>query len=253
MLILLDRTGSMMEIRSSTGNSRCEDALTLAKQDVASFISINPTGLVAVWTFADLAPTDLTGGFIDSHQALALLETLSPTECSGVTPLADSICSASTTLSAAFPNLSGADRILAISSDGGENSSTGTCAGPSSSTGPPYDPGSWQRKVSDHLHGQNLTLSRFWGSVVTSNRPDVETGLPIAGGIDDGSFFQYVADRSGGSSVLVGDGDPLPPPIFGPGPGGPVVVDVPSLNSKGLGILAVMLACIGLALLRRLP
>lgn len=253
LLVLLDRTGSMVELRSN-GQSRCHDALELAKLDVRSFFarfSTIPGISVAVWTFAGSAPSDLTGGFVGEGPALAALNALDPEGCTDSTPLADAICSAADSLDAAFPAGGTGNRILAISSDGGENNSTGPCSGPSSTSGAPYDPGSWQGKVRARLVGHNIVLDRFWGSVV--RRPiDVETGrTTVAGSVSDFDFFRELAMATGGTYWGVGDDEPLPDPIFGPVAPPPSIVEVPTLSSLGLALVVAALGTVGLFHLRR--
>ncbi len=216
LMVLLDRTGSMTVIRASTGNSRCHDALQLAKQDVQSFFTANgksTNASAAVWTFTDSGPTNLTGGFATETAATAVLNSLTPEGCSGMTPLAEAICGASDALNNAFP-LSGSpvNRVLAISSDGGENNSDGECAGPSSSSGPPYSIGSWQRKVSDKVIGQNLVMTRFWGSV--TRRVDPETGEDVLPKSISSDFFASLTEQTGGVLQSVDDSDALPSSFY---------------------------------------
>jgi len=51
MAVVMDRTGSMQTVRS-TGNTRGEDALAAAKNDVVEFFQRVPNGLAVVTTFA---------------------------------------------------------------------------------------------------------------------------------------------------------------------------------------------------------
>lgn len=251
LLILLDRTGSMLVTRALTGMTRCHDALELAKVDLHSFFTrfaAIPGISAAVWTFAGSAPTDLTGGFVSEAAAQAALDALAPEGCSDVTPLADALCAGSDLLTTAFPGVGPSDRILAISSDGGENNSSGACSGPNSSAGPPYDPGSWQAKVSANLAGQSVVLARFWGAV--ANRPvDVETGRAISiQAVSDLDFFRDLATTTGGVYVGIGDGDPLPGPIFS---GGPQVTEIPTLSASGLTVFVAALCAVAMFYLRR--
>ncbi|MCG8408982.1 MAG: VWA domain-containing protein [Phycisphaerales bacterium] len=213
MLVLLDRTGSMVEMRS-TNNTRCEDALETAMDDVRDFFIANPFGSVSVWTFTGTGPTDLTGGFVNEAAAVAALNTLTPDDCSGATPLAEAICAASDAITAAFPLAAPGDRVLAISSDGGENNSTGQCAGPDSVSGPPYDAGSWQRLVSDKLAAQNVTLVRQWGALARAGLSgDGDAAEFRAGTVSDETFFQDIATSSGGSYVFIDDSNTAIPPV----------------------------------------
>ncbi len=248
LLILLDRTGSMTVTRPSTGNTRCEDALALAQQDLADFVATRPAGSwVAVWTFADDAPSDLTGGFVDPSLAAAALAALSPTGCSGLTPLAEALCAAGDPFAGLGAGVS--DRQLAVSSDGEENNSSGPCAGPSSGGGPPWDPGSWQERVETRLTGLAVVQARYWGSVTESGF-DRERRVPRTEGlVSDAAFFEHLAVVTGGTFQNVGDGDPLPPPFFGSQ--GSVTPEIPTLGVWGLAALVMALLGAGLVLMRR--
>ena len=126
-IVLIDRTGSMSAIRPVTGNSRCADARTTASVDINDFFANHPGGSLAVWTFAGATNIDVTAGFVGQAAALAAVAALTPEGRGGMTPLADALCDAGDALTVAFP---ADDRILYVSSDGGENNSSGACAGP---------------------------------------------------------------------------------------------------------------------------
>ena len=216
MIVLLDRTGSMMTVRSSTGNTRCYDALEQAKQDVVDFFDNNPNRKVAVWTFAGSSYTQLTAGFVDLLDAQSALFSLDGVICTGATPLADTICDAVDF----FPGgLATGDKILSINSDGDENLSSGACSGPSSDTYPPpagnYDLGSWQKKAWNKINGAAVAQIRHWGNFgipLTEGgiRFDVETGNTIGPVQGDIVFFQDIAGINGGTYVQEHDG-PQPP------------------------------------------
>ena len=212
MAVVLDRTGSMDAFRS-TGNTRCADALTLAVDDISDFEADHPGGFVTVWTFAGSSPVNLTGGFADPADAKAIINALSPTGCSGSTPLAEAMCAAADQI--ATVGVPAPDKLLAVSSDGGENNSSGECAGPSSfSTTAPYDLGSWQNKVHAKLAGQSIVLARFWNSVARPTR-DLETGEALlAGKVTDLNFFEQLSVANGGVFHPVVDSEPLPPTFF---------------------------------------
>lgn len=254
LLVLLDRTGSMLAVRPANGHSRCRDALELARADVASFFAAHPAAAgstAAVWTFAGDAATDLTGGFVGETAALAALDALDPEGCDGVTPLAEALCAAGDTLAAAFPGAAPGELLLAVSSGGGENSSSGPCAGFPSSGGPPFDPGSWQELAIARLAGLGVVLSRFWTSVALRAPVDPETGRATAGlgGVTDADFFRHLAEVTGGSYVEVSDDSELPPPILTGDPPSPI--EIPALGAGGLAALAAGLSLAGAALLRR--
>jgi hypothetical protein len=116
------------------------------------------------------------------------------------------MCAAADAL-AAIPGTTTTDRILAVSSDGGENTSGGQCAGPSSAGGPPYDPGSWQQKVSDKLAVTTVTSIRYWGALALRSAPEIdpETQMLRGAGVSDVEFFQDVA--TGDRFIVKNDGD----------------------------------------------
>jgi hypothetical protein len=210
MLLLLDRTGSMEQaIRPSTGNTRCRDALAVAREDARAFFA-GGGSQAAVWTFAD-GIANLTGGFAGEAEVTAALDGLDPEGCDGNTPLAQAICAASDELSARFPTAPHGSRLLAISSDGGENSSSGACAGFDSAGGSPYDPGSWQQKTRDHVLRQSTVLSRFWNTL-SKQRFNIETGN-VESTDSDNDFFAELARVTGGVATTADDGGAFPPPF----------------------------------------
>ncbi|HKV11659.1 MAG TPA: hypothetical protein VJ725_26170 [Thermoanaerobaculia bacterium] len=218
MLLLLDRTGSMsLAIRPATGNTRCRDALTIARQDARSFFASGGSK-AAVWSFSGDGIENLTGGFVSEAAVMAVLDSLPPEGCDGSTPLAEAICAASDELAAKFPEAPHGGRLLAISSDGGENDSSGQCEGPESLSGPPYDPGSWQQKVRDKVIRQSTVISRFWNSLQKRSF-DVETGnaKPEDSDLD---FFTELAKTSGGVATTADDVGAFPP-AFTPVPQDP--------------------------------
>ncbi len=231
LVVVLDRTGSMNATRS-TGNTRCRDAFDLAVSDIQNFptSNMNPSSYAVV--VFDSAVTDLTGGFVDRATALADLNALDPLGCGGTTALADAICHASDLIVNAFPNANFSDRVVAISSDGGENSSSGPCAGPSSSSFPMnlfscagYDPGSWQRNACEELVNNALVVTRFWNTVVNrGGRAEASAGEPAFGlelegegqefGGGDSGFFRHLATVTSGVYQGISDDADLPASFF---------------------------------------
>ena len=212
MMVMLDRSGSMDQLRE-TGNTRCHDALEQAKLDVEAFTFANPGRLVAVSTFSQGGRTDVSGGFVTKANALNALDSLNGVVCKGLTPLAEATCEAIDEFPAA---VAAGDRLMAISSDGGENNSGGPCAGPDSNDMPPpagnYTAGSWQQKVYDKLAGEAIVNIRHWGRFGKSGRSkdagvDVETGRVLAKAVPFDVFFNDVATRNSGSYSQIDDGD----------------------------------------------
>lgn len=236
LAVVLDRTGSMQAIRAN-GHTRCEDALAYAKSDLKAFFARCPTGLAKVWSFR-IPPgiQDLTGGYVNQAAAMAAMNGLSPTGCTGMTPLADAICTAADD----FPG--GLNyREMALSTDGGENSSVCQCSGPHSQSGPPppgnYDAGSWQKKAWDTCLNNVVVNARDWFDPGGERGVDVETGETRGrGDVSDRVFFEDVADSTGGEYI------PMPDDHQG----------VPTLSEWGMIIFTTLIIGIGaMTLVRR--
>lgn len=232
-IILIDRTGSMTVIRPVTGNTRCADARTTASVDVNAFFGEYgeyPNARVAVWTFAGTGYIDVTGGFTDKASALAAIQGLNPEGCDGLTPLADAMCWAADALSAAFPE---GTRILYVSSDGGENNSSGECSGYDGLV-EPWPDGSWQRNVLDKFCDNAIVNVRYWGSLEKDvSAYDLETDAPTSTSADD-LFFSDLAYCTGGTYIYHDDGEEPGPALL-----------VPSLTEWGLLILILLLLGLG--------
>lgn len=247
--VVLDRTGSML-LGRSTGNTRCEDALALAEADVESFFLANPEAggsSVAIFIFGGMGVENLTGGFVNEANALAALAQLDPVGCDGATPLADALCEASDSLAQTFPNAAPGDLLLAVSSDGGENNSTGICSGPDSAASTvPYSPGSWQNLVFAKLSVQSVIDVRYWDDFASVNRRTTKIAgdppVPAQAARDslktptDLSFFQALTNATGGNFSRQADGQP---------------VGIPTLSITSMGILLSLLGFGGWAALRR--
>ncbi|RME40011.1 MAG: hypothetical protein D6788_04285 [Planctomycetota bacterium] len=228
MVVLLDRTGSMNAIRCETGSTRCEDALMAAQSDVDHFFNTHSAGSsLAVWTFANDGPVDLTGGFVTDRQvARDALAPLEGVPCDGWTPLAEAMCDAVDSLVATFPSAPPKSRILAVSSDGQENFSDANCAGPDSVGGDScgtFDEGSWQRQVCERIVAHAIAQVRHWGAFIRCDGVagaaiDVETGQALPARVPDRVFFAALAEASGGTYLALSDASPPPPP--GPPPFG---------------------------------
>jgi hypothetical protein len=167
------------------------------------------------------------------------------------TPLADAMCGV-----LPLGNKALFSQKMKIFTDGGENSSVGTCSGPedNTSTMPPFQVGSWQQKT---LASIGTTV--IWDIDPTlllpantihgpggSNAIDPETGRPFAHGpTQDAIFFQAVAATSGGKATLVQDNDPISPIVSG--------FPTPAMPPVALGALAGLLGLVGARVLRRRP
>jgi hypothetical protein len=232
MLILLDRSANMNVIRSN-GHTRCADALSQAEADLSNFTAGQPGRRVAVWTFAGTTATSLTAGFVDAASAQSALSTLQGMSCAGSCPLADAICTA---LAAFPPGLAVGDKVLAVSSSGGENASAGHCSGPNSTIGPPppgnYSVGSWQSKVYSALQGQAAVQIRDWdtfGAAFEAVQPMTGDLLVPPSSTSPIDFFVDIAGSTGGNYQSRDD------------VGAPLAVAVPALPAWGVGVLAMAL------------
>lgn len=237
-VLLIDRTGSMQAVRTATGNMRCEDALAQAKSALNEFYAApTPAGgnLMAIWTFTNSSVTAVTG-YVGKAAALSAVSSLSTAGCDGSTPLADAICKAADTLAALNPK----PNALHISTDGGENNSTGPCSGP---WGDIYTNGTWQKKVRDKVFVSGLRLDvRFWISPTTLSllpSVDPETGKPRLPGLPSASasavcsteaqcehlLFSTLAGDTGGVYGVIKDNNQQYPCNYGscpPPDGGPI-------------------------------
>ena len=225
MIVALDRTGSMQEVRRRTGRTRCKDAVLQAFDDVYRFCDGQDDRSVAIWTFTSRDDHTRivrrhTEPFVDCSApylmtAIDALAHLYERRCKGNTPLAEAACQ----LAEEFDeNLGSQEKILVISSDGKDTKSKGECKGPwSQAQQPPppgnYDEGSWQKKVWDKLQDEVVVLVRHWQAFERSGRGDVdiETGAPLANGVSDEVFFADLAQSTGGNYVMLDDGDATSP------------------------------------------
>lgn len=228
-----------MQALFDESTTRCERARQTAISDVIAFFTQNPVNSsVAVWTFKGTGPTPLAPGFVDEATAIAALESLAGVNCSGSTPLAESLCDAVNELLASYPSALASTLQIRVSTDGEENNSDGPCAGdrqlyPPYGSSPSgnscvlaepddelYAVGSWQRNVCDHTIGNAVVLARFWGDLSLprkAKQTDVETGAALGSGVPDVVFFQALAEATGGSFTFIDDFPPEPsgPPAFG--------------------------------------
>jgi|GEM_PF-2378431 len=209
MAVVLDRTGSMTQTRS-TGNTRGEDALAAAKTGVVNFFDKVPNGRVVVTTFASSNFNYLTSGFVGEAEALAALDTLNGQTCTGNTRLADAIQIFCDYLETNAPTAPQDYRIMAVYTDGDENSSTGICSGPDSTIGPPpagnYSTGSWQQKCWDYCLDKHTMNVVYWGLYRGGEEGfDPDTDIDTGRAVSDEAFFQDLSQSNGGTYVQCGD------------------------------------------------
>ncbi len=232
-VFLLDRSGSM-----SIGN-RCQNSLDALDADLAGFFSdslVTTEALVVEFT-TDLGVYEfnvLGGGW---HTALgpAMTAAATSTSCSGSTHLATAICDSVVMMRARI--IAGGLQITCPSyfyvySDGGENSSSGPCAGlndinaavgrcpgDSSSSDPvfEFDAGgtnlSWQRLVCNEIDSLNTVPGCFVPTIfyATTFNDFAETEAEVF------HFLQSQANATGGhrrhiydnSTVPTGNGSPF--------------------------------------------
>jgi hypothetical protein len=216
MISLLDRSGSMSQVRA-TGETRWVAAKTRAKDKITLFSSA-PGLRVSVWTFEGSGFINHTNGFVAPATAIAVINGLSGPN-GNVTPLAKSACDVVDQLVSATGNR--AYRILALASDGEENSTPTShpCYGfASSSSIAPYTVGSWHNKV--YTKAQNVVVHVDLFDYITSissqtateipGKGDQLTAAPISSAVPLASFFQTLANSTGGTYTHVGDSQPVP-------------------------------------------
>lgn len=163
-ILLFDTTSSMTTTRSSTGNTRCQDAKVMAQGIIKDFF--DPTLIdgdgIAIWGFTNVTQTDddvqptITGYYTDEATAIAAVQGLS---CSGSTPLADALCKGIYGDGETFIIDPMVDRLF-ILTDGFEDNSDGPCSGPSGSVD---TPGTWQSNVILEMAATGMKVdTRYW-------------------------------------------------------------------------------------------
>lgn len=230
MVVLLDASGSMTEIRSDN-ITRYRAAQNEAASRVETAARFEVEGLVnvAVLQFNSATGTiSLSGGtaanptFVDPVAAVGIINTSSVSVFG--TPLADGLCD--TIDAARLLSLTTTDRLIEAYTDGQENTSDPTkCGGDPSQTGNPFDPGSWQNKVWLKATDSNETAVQISTTLYTdvtnpfaSGTGNSEVGAPSArpfistllGFISDERFFAELTAATGGTFTVVTDADPLP-------------------------------------------
>jgi Mg-chelatase subunit ChlD len=172
-IILVDTTNSMNSIRPSTGNTRCEDAKTMARGMINDFF--DPTQYdgdgIAIWGFTndpsasdDVQPI-ITGYYNDALSAKNAVNTLS---CQGSSPLADALCKGVNGDGETFTINPMLDYLF-ILTDGVETNSDGACAGPS---GSPTTTGTWQYNVLQAMLNTGIRVdTRYWVNPTILDNP----------------------------------------------------------------------------------
>lgn len=164
-------------------------------------------------TFIDIVSSLLSGqsnnGNIDEEEYQRIRKSYDPTQH---TPLAGSICDAVDELVLNSPR--GSNRVIQLSSDGGENSTpiTHQCFGPSSSTPvDPYDSGSWHNNVFEKV-ANNPSITAYIDVFDSSYISGASSGIssPSSIGPNFHDFMADLAERSGGEFRIIFDEEPLP-------------------------------------------
>ncbi|MEX1367528.1 MAG: hypothetical protein AB1Z98_30650 [Nannocystaceae bacterium] len=200
-IIMIDTTSSMTTVRSSTGNTRCDDAKVMAESIINDFF--DPSGIdgdgIAIWGFTNTTQTTddvqpaTTGYFTDAESAI---ESLAGFSCAGSTPLADAMCKGLNGDGETFTIDPMLDQLF-ILTDGFENNSDGPCSGPSGST---ETPGTWQYNVIAQMAATGIRVStRYW------LYPELAWDVSTIGSLADGDY-----DPSTEELLLVADVEELP-------------------------------------------
>lgn len=231
MVVLLDATGSMQQIRSD-GDTRYQAAVKQARTRVYTAASVETEGLVnvAVLQFNSATGTiSLSGGtatnptFVTPYEADLIIASSSVSIYG--TPLADALCD--TIDAARLISLTTTDRLIEAYTDGAENASDpARCGGPFSTTGNPFDLGSWQHNVwtraidgTKHAVQISTVLYTDVATIRAGNAagtPPPEVGAPararssFLGYISDEQFFTELTAATGGAFTVVRDDAPLP-------------------------------------------
>ena len=129
--VVVDRTGSMDASRL-TGNSRWQDAISLAESDVAqSFADASSNGIelkIAVASFESNSGFVQHLDFGSFFEALTALNSLKNIGTGGATPLADALCTGADNLIDQYTS-DKYQMYVAFYTDMGENYSVGECSG----------------------------------------------------------------------------------------------------------------------------
>ena len=201
-MLLFDTTSSMNTVRTSTGNTRCTDAKTMAKGMVNDFFNpamYNGDG-IAIWGFTnnpstsdDNQPT-MVGYYTDATSAKLAITGLS---CSGSAPLADALCKGVNGDGETF-TLNPLLDMMFVVTDGVENSSNGACSGTSGSV---TTPGTWQYNVNAQMLATGIRVDvRYWIDPAFLASPDTIDSLaaedeePFDPSVEE---LQLVADIEG--------------------------------------------------------
>ncbi|WP_164017155.1 vWA domain-containing protein [Pyxidicoccus trucidator] len=167
-MILIDRSGSMGTVRTSTSNTRCVDAIRQARIELDKLFDEQGRTHVAVWSFHGATTTKHTKGYVSratAHAAINSVETLGCTTEN--TPLADAMCWAIDNLSI---QEAGQVTNLYIATDGYENSSNSTpciknATGVKLPSGDPLTSGTWQNAVYNQATTKLVkTSTSYWVS-----------------------------------------------------------------------------------------
>lgn len=223
-IFLLDRSGSMGAPTQSGSSNRCADSLAACLDEIAVFFDtygVFAEAMVVEFSqgtnyYRRLRPLGGTTDWL-TIKADALAAAGSSTTCTGGTQLADSLCQMVTDME---------DRIAAnptffctsyfyVYSDGGENGSSGACAGgtdtdlthrcPCDTTwsGSPYTTGSWQEKACSRICG--MTGCTLHGVLNARKFNDFSTDTPTVAEQRVFRLLDSVAAQTGGSSYEVDD------------------------------------------------
>jgi hypothetical protein len=236
--VLIDRSSSMLASTDRNNDgipdcSRCEDAVDFAWQR----IDILPHGtLVAVWTFNASGYIEQTNGFVSRFDAQKQVDNLRTESCTDTTPMAMTVCDAIIVLSRAVADP--LRRQIWVYTDGGENTSSGVCAGTRDTDGEPWEVDTWQGRVWQQLFPDDttpydlaslvglptvvvhygvfenyITIARLLAGTGTP-AVDPELGAPttMAAAQDqsDTSFFESTATASGGYVTHIDDQGAMP-------------------------------------------
>ena len=240
-IFLLDRSASMLASAPGGGGSRCDKSLDWIDADLAAFFGGGaPTEALIVEFDTDPGYYRVLGGGWILDEATARATAATSTTCAGsATQLARAICQTVSDMRgrvAVSPPELFCPMSFYFYSDGGENSSSGSCAGgndvnaatgrcPGDSfhIGPEFEfdgagMTSWQRHACDNIH--SLVTTAPTGCtvplVVYARKFNELAEGTSASTTDVFRFLDSMAYSTGGSSISVLDSEPVVVPAGNP-------------------------------------
>jgi len=222
IIVLIDKTGSMQQPRTSTGNRRYDDAIDAAKSHVGFLFAYGDPPNVKVAWFADNV-TEFSATVNTAAEVNALIDAVG--EPHGVTHLADAMCLCSDVL---LNDMTGDGlKYIWTYTDGGENSSyfnvSTSCQGCETYIGdlwwpscqppgfpPDHQCSNLQNCIAGCLDGPEVWYVHYFGVTYDKGTKDRSVvaeiaGDPVTKAADDFLWMTAIAGASGGTIEFVPD------------------------------------------------